>query len=238
MRERIYRPPTRRGLLVAAVTGVIWPKRAGAAMTHVVLLGDSVFDNGAYVGGAPDVAEQLRAVMPGGTVTLLAQDGAVTDDVLAQVKRIPEDATHIVISAGGNDALGVSGILQERAGSVAEVLLRFSEIQERFGGVYGRLLDAAAERKLPVATSTIYDPRYEDMLQRRLGRVGLFVFNDVITRQAFSRGIGLLDLRLICGEDADFANPVEPSEKGGRKIAEAIARFAVGTSGASAVFAR
>jgi hypothetical protein len=29
-------------------------------MGHVILLGDSVFDNAAYVGGAPDVIAQLR----------------------------------------------------------------------------------------------------------------------------------------------------------------------------------
>lgn len=33
----------------------------------------------------------------------------------------------------------------------------------------------------------------------------------------------LLDLRLICNEDEDFANPIEPSVNGGAKIAAAIA---------------
>ena len=35
----------------------------------------------------------------------------------------------------------------------------------------------------------------------------------------------MLDLRLICDEDADFANPIEPSAQGGEKIAAAIARL-------------
>ncbi|MDP8949728.1 MAG: SGNH/GDSL hydrolase family protein, partial [Actinomycetota bacterium] len=34
-----------------------WSDRA---MNHVVLLGDSIFDNAAYVGGAPDVVRQVR----------------------------------------------------------------------------------------------------------------------------------------------------------------------------------
>jgi hypothetical protein len=33
----------------------------------------------------------------------------------------------------------------------------------------------------------------------------------------------LIDLRLVCNEDADFANPIEPSVRGGAKIATAIA---------------
>ena len=33
-------------------------------MGHVVLLGDSVLDNGAYVGAGPDVVSQVREVVP------------------------------------------------------------------------------------------------------------------------------------------------------------------------------
>jgi hypothetical protein len=33
-------------------------------MPHVVLLGDSTFDNAAYVAGGPDVPTQLRARLP------------------------------------------------------------------------------------------------------------------------------------------------------------------------------
>jgi hypothetical protein len=36
-------------------------------------------------------------------------------------------------------------------------------------------------------------------------------------------GISLIDLRLICAEDGDYANPIEPSALGGAKIARAIA---------------
>ena len=49
-------------------------------------------------------------------------------------------------------------------------------------------------------------------------------FNDVIIRQAFLAGVPLIDLRLLCDEDADYANEIEPSEAGGRKIASVIAR--------------
>lgn len=50
----------------------------------VVLLGDSVFDNAAYVGGGSDVAQQLRTILTGDwQVTLLAVDGHVIADVPA-----------------------------------------------------------------------------------------------------------------------------------------------------------
>ena len=35
-------------------------------MPHVALLGDSIFDNGAYTSGGPDVVTQLRAILPAG----------------------------------------------------------------------------------------------------------------------------------------------------------------------------
>ena len=46
---------------------------------HVVLLGDSILDNGAYVPGKPAVIDQVRGELPAGwTATLLAVDGSYT----------------------------------------------------------------------------------------------------------------------------------------------------------------
>jgi hypothetical protein len=51
---------------------------------------------------------------------------------------------------------------------------------------------------------------------------------------AFSRGTALIDLRIICSEDGDYANPIEPSVQGGLKIARAIASLARTGHGAGA----
>ena len=194
-------------------------------MPHAVLLGDSVFDNGVYVGGAPDVVRQLRARLGGGwRATLLAVDGHVTDDVPRQLAGVPADATHLVVSVGGNDALGASSILAERAGSVAEAVGRLAEAQARFRQAYGRMTEAVLARGLPTALCTIYDTLYPEP-QRRLIVAGLALYNDVITRAAFAHGLSLIDLRLICTEPGDYANPIEPSARGGDKIAVAIARM-------------
>jgi hypothetical protein len=53
----------------------------------------------------------------------------------------------------------------------------------------------------------------------------LSVFHDSIVRAAFARGLPLLALRLICTEAGDYANSIEPSARGGEKIARAIAEF-------------
>ncbi|MFN3389265.1 MAG: GDSL-type esterase/lipase family protein [Allosphingosinicella sp.] len=195
-------------------------------MGHVILLGDSIFDNGAYVGGAPDVVRQVRGKLPfGWKASLLARDGAVTRSVLAQLDSLPGDATHLVISAGGNDALGASGVLSQSVGNVAEAVSLLEIAQSRFAADYARTVEAAVARGLPLALCTIYDtpPSGADY---RLLRTALAIFNDVITREAFARALPLIDLRLICGEDEDYANPIEPSARGGDKIAAAIAAFA------------
>lgn len=192
-------------------------------MTHVVLLGDSIFDNQSYVGQAPDVVRQLRARLgPSWRATLLAADGDVTTDVHRQLDRVPRDATHLVVSVGGNDALGSSSVLAERAGSVAEAVSRLAEEQARFRQTYGRMVEAVAARKLPTALCTVYDTLYPEP-QRRVVIAGLALYNDVITRAAFARGMPLVDLRLICTEPGDYANPIEPSAQGGEKIAAAVA---------------
>ena len=74
---------------------------------------------------------------------------------------------------------------------------------------------------LPTALCTIYDANYPEP-QRHMIVAALALFNDVITRAAFRRGLPLIDLRLICDRPEDYANPIEPSETGGAKIASAI----------------
>jgi hypothetical protein len=194
---------------------------------HIVLLGDSIFDNGAYVRrGEPDVVRQLRDKLPAGAkATLAAVDGATTAGVARQLERLPADATHLIVSAGGNDALGNIGVLEDSSRSIADALTRLAAIGDGFGRGYRAMLGSVLDRGRPTALCTIYDPRYPDPRLQRLAVTGLALFNDVITRAAFAHGLPVLDLRLICDEDADFANPIEPSAQGGEKIAAAIARL-------------
>jgi hypothetical protein len=193
-------------------------------MGHVVLLGDSIFDNGAYVNGGPDVVAQLRQKLSGGwSAELLAVDGSVMADVPRQVNQIPPEATHLVVSMGGNDALRESGILTDPVRSVAEGLFKLSEVHERFCAEYGSTLDTILRRKLPTAICTIYDVRYPDPVERKIAKTALFVINDCIVREAVVRGLPIIDLREVCDDESDFANAIEPSERGGDKIAAAVA---------------
>ena len=202
-------------------------------MSHVVLLGDSIFDNGVYVPGEPDVVKQLRGLLPQGwRATLLAVDGAVTRGVAAQLALLPADATHLVVSVGGNDALGESHILSAGASCVGDAVAMLAEAQDRFARNYSEMLAAVLAVGLPAALCTIYDTP-PSAPNHRVIRTALAIFNDVITRAAFSEGLPLIDLRLICNEEADYANPIEPSAQGGAKIAAAIAGLVTDAEGRS-----
>jgi len=197
-------------------------------MPHVVLLGDSIFDNGVYVPGHPPVIEQLRAELPADwQATLLAVDGNIAVDVERQLTKLPADATHLAISAGGNDALVASSILAQPARSVSEVLHELAAIQRVFRGEYRQMLAAALDRRLPTVVCTIYDaiPGLEPDAVAALG-----LFNDVILREAIAAGLPVLDLRLVCRERTDYSplSPIEPSHLGGRKIAAALSRILAG----------
>lgn len=191
---------------------------------HIVLLGDSIFDNQSYTRGEPDVVGHLRSLVPPTwRATLRAVDGTTTANVSRQFSDIPHDGSHLVLSLGGNDALMNSDLLGTRLGSSAEALLLFGERLGPFEAAYRRVLESLAERKVPLTVCTIYNGALEPD-EARLARVALMMFNDVILRAAFEYRASVIELRGICADAADYANPIEPSGIGGRKIAEAIAR--------------
>jgi hypothetical protein len=194
-----------------------------ADMGHLVLLGDSVFDNAAYIGGGPAVIDQVRQHLPEGwRATLLAVDGSTTPDVDRQLERMPADASHLVLSVGGNDALGEIGVLQNRVRSIGEALGTLADIQGRFVREYIRLLRAITALGRSTVVCTIYNPRYAEPNLQRIAMTALALFNDVILRTALATGTPVLELRSICTADEDYANPIEPSTIGGEKLARAI----------------
>ncbi len=190
--------------------------------THVALLGDSIFDNASYVGGEPDVAEHLRRLLPEWRVTLCAVDGSTTGDVGVQFDRVPRKATHLVMSLGGNDALLNADLLNYRVRSTAQALDLFSERLSAFEVAYGYAVDGALMLERTLTVCTIYNGNLPGREGPRAA-TALMMFNDVIVRTARSRGVPVIELRDVCTEPRDYANPIEPSGPGGEKIASAIA---------------
>lgn len=189
---------------------------------HVVLVGDSIFDNGFYVDGEAALIDQLREQLPEGCqATLLAVDGSRTLDIQTQIMRIPSDASHVYVSVGGNDALQILDKLSSPVINVIQALSILSSIRDKFCNSYRVTLEMLLQVGVPIVVCTIYDsiPQISPEM-----KTALAIFNDVIVREGLRNGCGIIDLRNICIGDSDYSqtSPIEPSSKGGKKIAMAI----------------
>lgn len=206
------------------------------AMSHLVLLGDSIFDNGVYTSGGPNVVSQVRGLLPlGWEASLLAVDGATTDNIADQVARLPKEATNLVLSVGGNNALTAASRLgisffADPGTSGAIALGSLADIADDFERGYRSVIDLCLAHGLPLSVCTIYNGCFPDKAYQRMASVALMLFNDVILRVAIEHGLPVIDLRLVCTAPEDYANPIEPSSVGGEKIARMIVALATGSN--------
>lgn len=207
---------------------------------RVLLAGDSVIDNKCYVEpGEPDVTAQLKALLgEPHQVEKVARDGACVLRELAGVPSAygqladvnPAEHTHLVISVGGNDALGHLQLLFGDSLELDELV----RARAQFVSDYETMLQRALRLGLPIAISTIYylaPGRVQELLggavepgkleARAVTLVGLF--NDIILSLATQYRLPVLDLRYISTTPECYANPIEPSAHGGQRIAETIA---------------
>jgi len=189
---------------------------------HIVLLGDSIFDNAGYVDSGDSVIEQLARKLPSDIkATLLAVDGDVTNDVYAQLDNFPDNATHVFISCGGNDALRIANVLNKSVNSVGEAMDIFTEIKNQFEQRYSKMLLAVKGKSARISICTVHDsvPEYTEK-----ALTALSMFNEVILAEAFKLNAPVIDLRLACNDPRDYSpvSPIEPSKYGGEKITDLV----------------
>lgn len=113
---------------------------------------------------------------------------------------------------------------------MAEALRVFIEPMRAFRADYeavqSRLLPYR-QRGVQIVVCTIYNGNFSEPCDSVI-RVALALFNDVIYLVSHEHDYPMLELRRICTEASDYANPIEPSGSGGRKIAQAIAAHVQG----------
>ena len=213
-------------------------------MKHVILAGDSIFDNQSYVKpNEPDVITQLNSLLDNGEkATLFAEDGAVTTSVSGQLEKIPEDATHLFISVGGNDAFEHLYLFDKPVSNIGDAFDQFYEVMKDFEKNYIKMLTKAIKCCLKTTVCTIYHPcfdkgesdRIEDLLTlglklpqlQKKAMTALPIFNDIIFQEAVNFSLPIMDLRLIFNENTDYANPIEPSAIGGIKMTRILKKIA------------
>jgi hypothetical protein len=193
---------------------------------NVVLLGDSVLDNKAYVQAhEPDVRTQLAMLLGDAhEVTLCASNRSTTVDVLDQLDTIPEGATHLVVTMGGDNLIDQLTYVDAPASTTKESLIIMSALSEQFRKLYNESLQSILKLGIPTIACTMHDPHFDDDTILAVSVVALQVFNDCIYQEASQAGIPLIELRSICNKEADFANSIELSAVGGQKLADVIER--------------
>jgi len=196
---------------------------------HIVLLGDSILDNKVYTRSKRCVTEHLRAKLSGWRFTLCAVDGHVINDVVhEQLKHVPEDATALVLSVGGNDGLRMLGELQNDGVSLWGFCRKISEIRGRLRERYEAMLQKVLARALPVVLLSPYKPSWHlhsstarlhcGLSQQMIALFGLHFLRKVILRLARKHRLPVIDLAEVFDSAQDYANPIEPSVWGGDKI--------------------
>jgi hypothetical protein len=196
-------------------------------------------------GGAPDVIRHL--VLLGDALQNIDMGTEPTEAVLVPRPRnpwrltvleapqllergwtraIPLDATHIGICVDGGWAIEASGLLQGGAESISESLESLAVAADQFEEIFATLIASALEAGLPTVVCTLVPSRHQETSLRRAAATALAIFNDRILRQAFWAKLSIVELRLVCDEDGDYASETLLSHAGVRKVAN-VARAAL-----------
>ena len=209
-------------------------------MKHIILAGDSIFANRSWVKpGEPDVSNQLQGLMDeGDKVSLLAVDGHVINNVEGQLRNLPNDTTHLVISVGGNNTMRILNELSRATRNIGDGFLTFHDFRESFESDYVEMLTNALSFNIPTTLCTIYHPCFSHSemdrvsgymeygvnseTTQKMAMTALPIFNDIIFQEAVNFNLPVVDLRLIFNDKSDYANPIEPSAIGGLKMAKVI----------------
>ena len=134
-------------------------------------------------------------------------------------RAIPLDATHIGICLDGGWAIEASGLLRGEAKSIRSALKALALAADQFEEIFARLIAAALEAGLPTVVCTLVPSRHQEASRRRVAATALAIFNDRILRQAFWAKLSIVELRLICDEESDYASETLLSRAGVRKVA-------------------
>lgn len=196
-------------------------------MANLTLIGDSIIDNISYV-EPPGlcVLGHLSEIEPNWDFDQRAVDGHTTFDVLDCQLDKPINGP-VVMSIGGNDLLKRMDILTSTEKVSAVFLLE--EFHQEACEFRKRHQQILSKLEKPALICTIYNPVFSKDPElaplQQAAEMAISIFNDAIQHSVRNAGFDLLELRDLFTEEDDYANPIEPSDQGGRKLAEEIVRW-------------
>jgi lysophospholipase L1-like esterase len=186
----------------------------------IVLVGDSIFDNGKYTGEGNSVKSILQKKHY--NIMNKAVDGSTMINIRGQFATIPEEVTNnkqsaIFLSVGGNDIIKE---YTEKDESVQDM-----RIINRLIGEYYRLVKQIVKQKdykCKLILTSIYYPtepnfhKYYPIIQK---------WNKKQSELADKLNLYVFSIDSILKKNEDFINDIEPSNIGSKKIAKEIHRL-------------
>lgn len=184
-----------------------------------VLLGDSIFQNEAYVSDGKSVNNLLLERTNGNTICL-AVDHSKIIDIYDQVLKIPDSfnssSTTIFLSAGGND------ILNHYVDDNNDITNK--NILGTMFAAYKNLIKSI-RNKIPNANIVLLDIYYPENLTYKQYHQIIKEWNEKIynyARESKNNIKGVLKISGVLTKSDDFTLGIEPSSIGSQKLVEAI----------------
>ena len=183
----------------------------------IILIGDSILNNSNYIftegKSVPDLIKAEHS-----NTYLFAKDGAIITDCYTQIEGIPqennENNTFIFVSAGGNNILSSKPGLSDKTSLSNELI-------ETFFQQYTTLIHSLKSNfpKTQLYLLSLYyplDPRFKNFYPY------IDTWNTLLTNFAENNNFKIIQTNKFMMHNTDFTNAIEPSEIGGKKIADAI----------------
>jgi hypothetical protein len=183
---------------------------------NIVLIGDSILNNSAYVSADQSVPDILSKKMNENIIYNFAKDGSTINDCYAQLEKISlqldNSKTSIFLSCGGNNILN-------------------SRDNKAIANLFAKYKDLIASIKTRVPNASLYvlnlyyptDGHYVSYRKAIEQWNGLLQSNSSSSDQKYN----LIDLSSLLVLEEDFVYGIEPSFKGGQKIVDAISNSVV-----------
>ena len=187
----------------------------------IVLLGDSILKNNSYVpnGKAVDNILEERSLKNDKNIELysLAENNSKIVDVYSQINKMPLDinikSTTIFLSSGGNDILS---FYVDQHGDTSDTGFLNTML-----AAYKKLVKSIQTR-MDLCQIVLLDIYYPTSNQFAQYKPILEQWNSLIADYARENSFGLLQISQSVTSNDDFTLGIEPSEKGGEKIAQLI----------------
>jgi hypothetical protein len=181
----------------------------------IVLLGDSILKNNSYVTKGVD---ELLNDSTECSIVSLARDKTTIGHTYKQIEEIPESmndsTTVLVLSAGGND------IIEDYINGPYDA----DEDQTQLNRIFGsyKLLIKALRTKMDKARIFLLDIYYPTNNQYKEFYPLIKGWNDMQSEYLSGTQDRVIKISESLTKPQDFAFDIEPSDKGGKKVVDAI----------------